>query len=163
MLDSAPERNLLLASLISHHGDLVARQSRGDEDDMQDLLLKLLKSSPDFLLPELAGYEIGQIDAKIVDVKGKLARSWETSKHHKELLARLGKLYQERDQLTAGPWIRTVLYRKAIDHGRTAPRGRALLCSNSTPIIIESRTRRATSWLPAHVGLVRGRQWQRPV
>jgi RNA polymerase sigma factor (sigma-70 family) len=115
MLDSPAERNALLASLINHHGDLVARQSRGDEDDMQDLLIKLLESSPDFLVPELAEYEIGQIDTKIEDVKGKLARSSETSKRNKELLARLGKLYQERDQVTAGPWIRTVLYRMAID------------------------------------------------
>ena len=51
MLDSAPERNRLLATLISHHGDLVVRQSRGNEDDLQDLLLKLLSSSPDLLAP----------------------------------------------------------------------------------------------------------------
>ena len=99
MLDTPAERNALLASLISHHSGLVARQSRGDEDDMQDLLLKLLGSSPDFLVPELAGYEIGQIDAKIDAVREKLARSPETSKRHAKLLAQLGKLHQERDQI----------------------------------------------------------------
>ena len=41
MLDTPAERNALLTSLWQHHGDLVARQSRGDEDDMQNLLLKL--------------------------------------------------------------------------------------------------------------------------
>jgi RNA polymerase sigma factor (sigma-70 family) len=118
MLDTPAERNVLLASLISHHSGLVARQSRGDEDDMQNLLLKFLTASPDLLVPELAGYEIGQLDAKIDVVKGKLARSSETSKRHKDLLAQLGKLHQERDHITAGPWVRTVLYRMAIDRYR---------------------------------------------
>jgi DNA-directed RNA polymerase specialized sigma24 family protein len=119
MLDTPAERNKLLASLISNHGNLVARQSKGDEDDMQDLLLKLLTSSPDLLVPELAGYEIGQIDAKIEAVKEDLARkSRRSQKATDELYAKLGRLYEERDRITAGPWVRTVLYRMAIDRYR---------------------------------------------
>ena len=91
---------------------------------MQDLLLKLLGSSPDFLVPELAGYEIGQIDAKIDAVKEKLARSPETSKRHAKLLAQLGKLHQERDQITAGPWVRTVLFNMAKNRYRDGPQPR---------------------------------------
>lgn len=116
MLDTPAERNTLLASLIANHGDLVARQSKGDEDDMQDLLLKLLGSSPDLLVPELAGYEIGQIDAKIEAVKEELARpSKRSAKKTQELHAKLGRLYAERDQITAGPWVRTVLFNMAKD------------------------------------------------
>jgi RNA polymerase sigma factor (sigma-70 family) len=119
MLDTPAERNALLASLIRYHSDLVVRQSRGDEDDMQDLLLKLLSSSPDLLAPDLAAYEIGQIDSRIEAVKEKLARSSQGSKRHNELLTQLGKLHQERDHITAGPWVRTVLYRMEIDRFRT--------------------------------------------
>ena len=120
MLDTPAERNALLASLLGHHSGFVARQSRGDEDDLQDLLLKLLGSSPDFLVPELAGYEIGVIDAKIEALKDDLARpSRRSQKKTDELYAKLGRLYQERDHITAGPWVRTVLYRMAIDRYRT--------------------------------------------
>jgi hypothetical protein len=116
MLDTPQERNALLASLWQHHSGLVARQSRGDEDDMQDLLLKLLESSPDFLLPEFTAYEIGQVDAQIEAVREELARPSKRSRRKAdELYAKLGRLHVERDHLTAGPWIRTVLYRKALD------------------------------------------------
>ncbi|HUN35978.1 MAG TPA: sigma factor-like helix-turn-helix DNA-binding protein [Trebonia sp.] len=117
MLDTPAERNALLASLISNHGDLVARQSKGDEDDMQGLLLKLLESSPDLLVPEMAAYEIGQIDARIDAVREKIGRA-KSEARKTELYARLGKLHAERDQVTAGPWVRTVLYRMAIDRYR---------------------------------------------
>jgi hypothetical protein len=119
MLDTPAERNALLASLLGHHSGFITRQARGDEDDLQDLLLKLLGSSPDFLMPELAGYELGQLDAKIEAVKDKLARSSEGSQRHKDLLAQLGKLHQERDHIAGGPWVRIVLYHKAIDRYRT--------------------------------------------
>ena len=118
MLDSAPERNRLLATLISHHGDIIVRQSRGNEDDLQDLLLKLLSSSPDLLAPDLAAYEIGQLDAKIDDVREKLSRAWDGSERHTNLLAKLGKLHQERDHITAGPWVRRVLINMARNRDR---------------------------------------------
>jgi DNA-binding CsgD family transcriptional regulator len=121
MLDSAPERNRLLASLISHHGGLVARQAT-NEDDMQDLLVKLLTASPDFLVPELAGYEIGQLDARIDAVEEKLSRARDGSKRHTQLLAQLGKLHQERDQITGGPWVRTVLFNMAKNRYRDEAR-----------------------------------------
>jgi RNA polymerase sigma factor (sigma-70 family) len=127
MLDSVPERNRLLATLISHHGDIIARQSRGNEDDLQDLLLKLLSSSPDLLAPDLAAYEIGQLDAKIDDVREKLSRARDGSERHTELLTDLGKLHHERDHVTAGPWVRTVLYRMAIDRYRTERNRRRII------------------------------------
>lgn len=120
MLESPAERNSLLAALLEHHAPLLARQARGDEDDFMDLIVKLLESSPDFLLPEFAAYEIGQVDARIDAVKEELARpSKRSQKATDELYAKLGRLYDERDHLTAGPWVRTVLYRKAIDRKKT--------------------------------------------
>lgn len=119
MLDSPVERNALLASLWQHHGNLIERQSRGTEDDMQDLLVKLLATSPDLLVPELAGYELGQLDARIAAVKDELARPSKRSETAtQELYARLGKLYQERDHITAGPWVRTVLFNMAKNRYR---------------------------------------------
>jgi hypothetical protein len=85
---------------------------------MQALILKLLESSPDLLVPELAAYEIGQIDARIEAVREKIGRA-KSEARKTELYARLGKLHTERDQVTAGPWVRTVLYRMAIDRYRT--------------------------------------------
>jgi len=124
MLDSPMERNALLAAFWQHHGNLVARQSKGDEDDLQDLLLKLLTASPDFLVPELAGYEIGQIDARIEALREDLERIRELprSKRPKvkteKIYAELGKLHAERDRITAGPWVRTVLFNMAKDRYR---------------------------------------------
>lgn len=127
MLDTQAERNALLAAFIASHGDLVVRRSKRDEDDMQAILLKLLTSSPDFKTPELAAYEIGQIDARIEAVKEKLARSSEASKRHGMLLEQLGKLTLERDSITAGPWVRTVLGNMAKDRWKTeANRARIL-------------------------------------
>lgn len=133
MLDTPAERNRLLASLISHHSGTVARQSRGDEDDMQDLLLKLLSSSPDFLAPELAAYEIGQIDARIDAVRNDLARpSRRSQKKTDDLYATLGKLHAERDQITAGPWVRTVLFNMAKNRRRD-DRNRARILKDRAP------------------------------
>lgn len=125
MLDSPQERNALLLTLIEHHGRLIARQAarRGDgtEDDLHDLLLKLLTSSPDLLVPELAGYEIGQIDAKVEDIRAKLKKA-KSPARKTELYGQLRKLHRERDQMTAKPWIRAVLNRMAIDRWRVEAR-----------------------------------------
>jgi RNA polymerase sigma factor (sigma-70 family) len=108
---------------------------------MQDLLLKLLGSSPDFLVPELAGYEIGQIDARIESLREDLERIREMprSKRPKvktgKIYAELGKLHQERDRITAGPWVRTVLWRMAIDRYRTE-NNRARIIKEHAPELV---------------------------
>jgi len=127
MLDSAPERNRLFSALAYYHTDLVARQARGDEDDLQDLLLKLLSNSPDLLAPDLAGYEIGQLDAQIDEVREKLDQSPEGTKRHTKWLTELGKLHHERDQITGGRWVRTVLFNMAKNRHRDERRRREII------------------------------------
>lgn len=51
MLDTADERNALLMALLASYGELIAAQAK-TLDDIQQICLKLLTISPDFLLPE---------------------------------------------------------------------------------------------------------------
>ena len=70
-------------------------------------------------MPELAAYEIGQIDARIEAIKEQLARpSRRSEKATDDLYAKPGRLHQEHDQITAGPWVRAVLFNMAKNRYR---------------------------------------------